>query len=540
MPPTSGILSDFFGEEYERFMRALNELSGAEQARRQRDLARRGITGETPREISIPQWDDVLHVRSRVPLSPEDRDEWRASRREGRAPELPDDVLTELARRENRIESMRRSAQPEYAQSWGSMMTALDNVQDFLASVSVGARVVTKVGAKVGVRALPGVGWVKNGADLLNLAMFVGNLALPAFAALCHGPRQGLEAAIATGLVRASGKGLVSVLAGVNPLARVWRVGATASISRRIGAVGSALVVAQTTDQLWGKGVSLGPLVGYVMENVYAAEAQRRGEPIQLSPAPGSREWWDRAHPGLRDVPTAALPDRLKAAGTLRGAPILQGVQEVFTTEEHLAALVALHQAVGLVGEEWRRFDMLSAVRDVDTLPIPAPAIVWDSVSSVSLLPEPPPPAAFAWPVPGRPPTLTPPQLFEAFHEKIAIAISAIVAPVAAAPEGALMGTLVNEITESLWLSLTGDADAFHVELAPSQLALERLLSLNLIPHPGTNRDRAWAFWTDALTQLEGRRHALKTRGEWRTLAARYDVELLQLNPPSITALEPA
>ncbi len=533
-------VSDFFGDEYQRFMQGLHELSGGEQDRRRKDLQRRGIDGTTPREVSIPQWDDIVHIRPRTPLTSGDRDEWRASRREGRLPDLPPDVVLELARRENRIEAMRRSAQPEYSQSWGSMMTALDNVQDFLASVSIAARVVTRGGEWLTGRALPGVGWVRSAADLLNLGMFFGNLALPAFAALCHGPRAALSAGIATGLMRAGGKGLVSVLAGVNPLSRKWRTPRLPSVAGRISLVGQALVVAQTTDQLYGYGLSLGPLVGYVMESVYADELRSRGETVTTPPAPRSREWWERAHPALKDVPTPALHDRLKAAGTLRGMAPMSATQAVFTHGEHVASLIATHQAVALVGEEWRRVGMLDAVPDVADLSIPAPAFVADPVPSLSLLDVPAPATAFRWPIPGTPAAATVETLVGSFAPKIPPALADLLTPVAQTPEGALLGILVNEITETLWYSLTNDRGAFQVALTPSQLALERLLAVHLLIHPGTDPARAWEFWTAALAEIDQHRHALKTRDDWRLLAASFDVELLLLLPPSVTTLEPA
>lgn len=538
--PLTEPLSGFFADEYNRFMMGLQELSGADQERRRRQLQRMGITPETTREMSVPQWGDVVHITARTPVTSAQRDEWRASRREQRAPNLPPDVALELARRTNRVEAFRRSLQPEFSQSWGAMMTATDNVQDFLSSVSVGGRVVTKIGQWLFRRSLPGVGWVQNAADLLSLGMFFGNLALPAFAAICNGPRAALAAGVATALVRGAGKGLVSALAGSNPLARRWRVPNLPGAAARMGVVGSALVIAQTTDQLTGYGISLGPLVGYTIESVYLSEARWRGQPVRFAPAPESAEWWARAHPFMSDIPTPALQDRGTAAGVLYGAPTQWTTNPEFTFDEHVRALIALHVALPSVLADVKKLRWDEWRPDPDTFSIPAPRVVFDPVSSASILDDLPPESAYRWPMPGAPARATVGELAAWIQPRTPAVIQGLLAQVAREPMGTFLGALWNECAEGLALLMVGDPHNMKVEWTPDHLALERMLEQGLVVNPNSDEGRVWAFWREGVEQITERRQSLVLRAEWLALADKHQVDLIYLKAPNAFELEEA
>src|SRR6266571_2394587 len=154
--PLSETLSGFFADEYQRFMRGLDKLQQPDRvyygaaARRQAENAAR------PRLVQIPAWDDVLHISPRLAVTPEQTAEYRRSARAGFTPSLPPEVSQELARREARYDAMQRSPQPEFDRAWGSVMTAIDNVQDFTGAISVLGRVALSIGARVGLRAIPG------------------------------------------------------------------------------------------------------------------------------------------------------------------------------------------------------------------------------------------------------------------------------------------------------------------------------------------------------------------------------------------------
>lgn len=171
--------------------------------------------------IHIPAWDDVLHI------TPES---W-----------LPEEE--QLARRRRRAINISESPVPESVQAIGTIMTWVDDVQDALLTAAVLAR----LGAVFYKPLLP----VATGLGAAAEAFNAFNLSAQ------------LTAAPLTGKFRTTA--VLPRLLGT----QIIRGLSNRALQRAIPTVGETLQILQTTQQFFGVGLSLGPLVGFIAETIF-------------------------------------------------------------------------------------------------------------------------------------------------------------------------------------------------------------------------------------------------------------------------------
>jgi len=129
-------VAGLFEQEWARFWQGWEGLTPEEQtkeaARRARARSRTGL----PNTVSLPGWDDVIHLTPRPEVTAAARTEFYAAQRERRAPNLPSETVAEIGRRRDRAAAASATAAPPYSAAFGQMLTALDNVQDFTTTVA--------------------------------------------------------------------------------------------------------------------------------------------------------------------------------------------------------------------------------------------------------------------------------------------------------------------------------------------------------------------------------------------------------------------
>jgi len=190
------------------------------------EFVRRLASGTPPSRrpvIHIPAWDEVIHI---VPESL-----------------LPEDE--QAARRRERAIRISRSPVPESVRAIGSIMTWVDDVQDALLT----AAIIARLGSVFYKPLIPVALGLGAAAEAVNIFGLAGNLAT----------------APLTGKFRAT-SAMRSLLG-----TQVVRGLRTPGLQRAIPTVGEALQIAQTTDQLFGTGVSLGPVVGLLQDLVFGS-----------------------------------------------------------------------------------------------------------------------------------------------------------------------------------------------------------------------------------------------------------------------------
>jgi len=196
-----------------------------------------GFTGSRERPkyvVRLPGWDDVVHLTPPSMMDPRELQ----------------------ARRKRAFDSLRHSPVPEVVQDAAKIAQSLDNIQDALVVLSVAGRVAVKLAPRLA----PVVGPIALATDVLNAIniFYPGTLVKGAVGATTSAGRalSGRSKYVGSKESKRAGGALAQLSNGTykQRLAETVRTG-------KVGfGWGEVLQVAQTTDWLFGAGLSLGPV----------------------------------------------------------------------------------------------------------------------------------------------------------------------------------------------------------------------------------------------------------------------------------------
>lgn len=575
MPLDFGV-SELIGTEYRRFLEGLADLSDGGQ-RAARAAAARVRRGETAtRTISVPGWDDVVHVQPRPTITPAMREAHYAARRNNQPSPLSGELQQEIQRRADRARSMRSSAAPEYARAYGQVMTALDNVQDLLTTVTTVGRVALAGGARLldamgpaalataaeraalaeaeaagflarsalarraglglGARTIgrliPILGPILLAADVLKLITWLGLLMFPGYAAACAG----LSAAAAAGALPAAqamlgkraGKQRLGQLGKLNPWSMTARLDRARTLRSWRPSIYNLMEVAQTTDQLFGVGVSFGGLVGLVTESAFSTEAGRRGLPVRVDASGAGASIHRLLAPRLQATSTPELTDLQTAGAVLAHGPVLQRVQEVFSFAEHVDALVAQAAAWSILRPwiELEQFpDALAFGLDHWWAP-PAPR--WLETRAIVIAETGEWDGQGRWPLLGAPERVQGERYMQDTATEIPGALLALVRGVDETPGAGFAAAVAVLIADRAAILMTGATDAVRLRWTPDWALAEGLALAGRVPLASEDEHKLMAFWTSALGEMQRQGRQQLPAETYDQLATEAGIHLLR------------
>lgn len=618
--PLSDPVSNLFGQEWDRFVKGVQMLdensreAALARYRRQRANPDGSIT------VNIPGFSDVFHTSTPYQPSTDEYREYYKAQRTGRQPDLPAYVRTEIARRQAQNQRIASSAQPDYAQGFGSILTAIDNVQDFLSTVATfgrlgiwgiqkgvqaiipGAteavatqaaraaaarasaaaaaefaatiaaraeagnliarlalnnpalyaaaertavneagrlaaelafrRALLGVAGRMVARFIPIVGWIVLASDILNLLNLLGMMATPTYALLCKGPQEALAAGIPAAVFKRALKSETWAMHNLNPFSRQARAARALKSAGRLPSIGNLLEVAQTTDQLWGIGISLGGLVGVFNEAAFGISSFADGKSVSINGPPQI----PRGAPDVTSKDYYADPvirRMVQQAGTIATtAPAIMRVQDVFDEDTHLRVNLAYLEATALLRAVYHDDDLETVTDELVDRRIHAPlsvdagTAIWAEAEGVDLA------AGRRWWFDGAPATTTGARYIDAHATSIPRAIRDFIGPRRNTVTGALFGATVNQGNDSTWMLLTGDRDFFKWELTTDARLVSSLHESGFILAPLQEPTRVWRMWTAARAELERRDATALEPATWRALAENARVGLVRMLPP--------
>jgi len=654
-------VAGLFEQEWARFWAGWDALSPEEQAKEAARRAALRSKAGLPNTVSLPGWDDVIHLTPRPVPTAADRTEYFAALREHRDPAIAPEMVEAIQTRSARARAAASSAAPPYSAAFGQMLTALDNIQDFTTTVAtlgrlalrpaisafdaatprfategvlrsifgatpeaarglarvaseeaaatafrrelaesligrlaaaasgveaitlrqaaieaaeraailagreaferVGTRAALGLGSRLLGRLIPGLGWILLAGDLLSLLAWLGTWANVGYATACFGLRAGAAAATFPALthglpgLRPCGiKGQVSQLADLNPFSMERRLERSARLARATPTIGNLLEVFQTTDQLWGTGLSFGAIVGAFTEGAYAAELNSRGESVQTIAPRGTLgvvgvgagiaalQTRSKLLGGLAAgsllldavgrTATAPLREKHKAAQILQNGPVLNATQETFSEVEHVEAMVNYVIALDLVasdlaGVPWQ--DFLASKLPVDL----APPVYHDPLT-LELIRELDPglETLGRWPMPGSPRVVDSSTFVEHYAREIPGALRNFLAPRRDGPVAMFAGGLVNLTIERLWAMLEGAPNVVRSRYTPEYRVLLALGESNRVVNVAVGEERVWGWWLDMLEEVERRGDGQILGADIDRVAAKHGVPLILVEQP--------
>jgi hypothetical protein len=572
-----GQVLDMFGKEFDRFEEGMRQLSPDQWRAYQEASGRTGLKAGETKQINIPGWDDVVRLSPKYKPTAQENQEYYAARRERRPANLDPSVVAAMDRNAQRRDAIRRSAQPEWAKGWGSILTALDNVQDFLSSMSTFGRLAlwaapsswrmaevlhwqsrlaalkgaqtleTRVSAawirfalrqlpltgRIAARFVPGLGWIILASDLLNALSLLGMIASPLFGVACTGSPAALAAGIPTMLFKRGLKSEVWNAVRRNPFGREARLAARAKAIGRLPGVGNLFEVAQTTEQLWGYGLSFGAVVGFLSEASFSAELIAKGEGVSINANSATRSYGNAATSIVSGLTTGQQIISNQAARVLGSAGLIQQYQEHFTVTEHLETLVATQAALLLLEPLLAQVDWEESVTlalETHFSPPCRPAANYAAALSAAGID---PTADQRWPLPGEPETVTGAQLIETLAPRIASATRVFFERHRDHYESMLAGELVSGYTEHVWRIITGSDEGVRFRMTTDYKLLTSLAEDGFLLSPAEGESKLWPLWQDARAQLEASPRRSLSPDAWRALAQRHNVTLIRQLPPT-------
>jgi hypothetical protein len=388
------------------------------------------------------------------------------------------------------------------------------------------------LGSRIALKLIPVVGWVVLVGDLLNLMSLLFSLATPIYALLCAGPRAALAGGMPAVVFKRALKAEAWTMASLNPFSRQARSARALRSAGRLPTFSNLIEVAQVTDSLYGFGLSLGGLVGLMQESVYAALGLASGKNVVVNTStPFERPPAWAVGVSATDSPVT-IQQKQQAARVIGTAPIMQAVQEVFTEEEHLSALLALDGAIGVIqadlkGRPWQE-TLAERSEQVFTAPLYLSAVTRAILADMGLDPE----DGRRWPIPGTPRAASGRELVEYWQPRVTATVTEFLEPRRNTLWGALYGGLVNQTMEKFYFMFEEDSELLKFELTPDWKLIIGMIEDGVLIEPRNEPKAVWRLWLAARGELEARGNRPLKPGRWLELGHEFGVTMVPLLPP--------
>lgn len=224
--------------------------------------------------IRIPQVSDIIHL-------------------------IPNDLKTDQEKKtEKKMNLMRiiESPAPSFAKKYSSIMTWIDNIQDTTSILYTAVNLLGRVAPKAFGKVLPILGWLMLPLDMLDYLNAIG-----------RAPFAGLQAKRAT-----------CDFLHHNPFGKNAQWERKERIRNFKPGWGDLLQALQTLDQLTGVGISLGAIMGCIMDSAFGLYKYLNGEKVR----------WSFDQPSMKDY------ERYAGKG-LRYSALINSEGQTFTEEMH-------------------------------------------------------------------------------------------------------------------------------------------------------------------------------------------------------------
>jgi len=260
-------------------------------------------------EITIPGLTDIIHIKPRYEFSEEEKEELKKPHKYRDYTKFTKEGLEELERRREIAKRIKKSPIPNWARKLQRVITWIDNVEDAISTATTALEVMTVAIPSIASITAPLIAageLMSTVADLFNAA-----------ASLPTGP---------TGAKRAGGY-LMDAVTGkfggiFKPMKNIEKVHEIAKFAEKYGWkaalkelhskrewIGKAIEAAQTSDNFFGIGLCLGPVMGLISDAFYGIVRKIQGKEVRIKVP-----WW------AKDAKAKALKEHPEHAPFYKGS----------------------------------------------------------------------------------------------------------------------------------------------------------------------------------------------------------------------------
>jgi len=271
------------------------------------ERARKKAVEEDGYKVEIPGLEDIIHLPAEEPMTEEEMKEWRKPGHGNIPPDRERELQKMKQDRKDAYDRMLRDPRPDLLRARSSILCALDDIQDCLSTIGVLGRLALPLLPRAAAALIGGpIGWALTAAMLLNLMREMGNLGIPSREA----------------------KRRKNKLSEHNPFTKKGKAGIAKALKERGIRSGNLIEAAQVTDNIWGVGLCLGPLVSLPGTILSGLARQAMGQKVEWSCPPTDWEHW-----------------RKVGARAAHSLPIIWGDHPFLTDEEQFKIIFAGHFA---------------------------------------------------------------------------------------------------------------------------------------------------------------------------------------------------
>lgn len=258
-------------------------------------------------KVKIPDLEDIIHLPAEEPMTEDEMREWRKPGHGNIPPDRELELEKMKQKRRDKYDRMLRDPRPDIFRTKGSIMCALDDVQDCLSTIGVLGRLLLPILPRAAAALLGGpIGWTLTAAMLLNLMRQMGTL----------------------GIASREAKRRKNKLSEHNPFTKKGKAGIAKALRQKGIRSGNLIEAAQVTDNIWGVGLCLGPLVALPATVASGLARSLIGQKVEWEVTPQDWEHWRKA-----------------AGRVLHSAPAIWGDEPFLTDQEQFEVIFAGHFA---------------------------------------------------------------------------------------------------------------------------------------------------------------------------------------------------
>lgn len=304
--------------------------------------------------VNIPGFGDIFKLGLDTPPTEKELSLYKSDR----PGELGERRWLEIkAHKQKKKESFLRmmsSPSPSWMRNIGTALTFLDDMNDTLGTLAVAARFTAHMLPKALGKVLMGpAGWVLTMAEIANIGMTLSRLPIR-----CVTIKAGMH------------KGLA-----MNPFSKKAKVARAVKL-RRVGISKGELIEAlQTTDNIFGVGLCLGPIVGLIQDIGFGVWRLLHGKKVSVS----------------ADWPLLAPHEAMGLAYFKAAQQLWTGEQEL-SDDDHARSALAFNAAIQMaypIMKLWHPLDKISNINNIEIqAPIPVDPLTLEILGSEGIDPR--------------------------------------------------------------------------------------------------------------------------------------------------------
>ena len=295
-------------------------------------------------QITIPGLSDIIHIGQPKPMTETEIDHYRNRRYLNIGKKRFDEIMEMKRKKKAKYEAMLHSPTPAIVQNAGSLLCAIDDAQDAISTMAWIGRILIHFAPRILGRSFLGpVGWLLLSADILNLVMILGGM----------------------GLILPQKKKKFHAATSSNPFTKKAKLGRASKLRQWKPTFADTVQALQTTDQVFGFGICLGPIVGLIQDITFGTMRMMGGQSVSITKYPPPFKDWHRA-----------AYKSMKAANVFNQVDWCQNAEVM---QEIYAPLHTAHQVVQKMHTYWNPLETIKDLNDVEIqAPIPTDPLSYD------------------------------------------------------------------------------------------------------------------------------------------------------------------